>query len=429
MRLHTKILIGLTAGLVVGATARADVAVPLATAIMWIEPAGTMFIRAITMLVIPLVVAGLFVSVASLGDARRLGRIGGRTLSVFLLTTVAGAVIGLGVALALGAGSGLDPTVRDAIAGQFSASGQAATANVAAVPTLSETLVAMVPVNPVAAAAAGDLLALIVATVAFGVAATRLPQARRDALIALFAAVNDAALLIVGWLMRAAPAAIGVLIAATVLRSGVDLLRSLAAYAVIVVAALAVHVVFVIAPLLRIGARIGIARFARDTGDAMMLAFSTASSSVTLPVSLGAAARLGTPASVANFVLPAGTTLNKNGAAVYKAATAVFLAHIYGVELGPAQFITIIITTVIASSAGAGVPGSSLVTTLIVLNAIGLGPNAAAGIALVAGIDRPLDMCRTAVNTISNLVCAAWVGRSESTAEGGAASIAPVAIP
>jgi len=123
--------------------------------------------------------------------------------------------------------------------------------------------------------------------------------------------------------------------------------------------------------------------------------------------------RLGVPPSVASFVLPTGTTLNKNGAAVYKAATAVFLAHLYGIHLGVGQLVTIILTTVVASSAGAGVPGSSLVTTLIVLNAIGLGPNAAAGIALIAGIDRPLDMCRTAVNTFSNLVGAVVVARGE----------------
>jgi len=119
------------------------------------------------------------------------------------------------------------------------------------------------------------------------------------------------------------------------------------------------------------------------------------------------------PAAVASFVLPTGTTLNKNGAAVYKAATAVFLAHLYGVHLDVGQLVTIVLTTIVASSAGAGVPGSSLVTTLIVLNAIGLGPNAAAGIALIAGIDRPLDMCRTAVNTFSNLVGAVVVARRE----------------
>jgi Na+/H+-dicarboxylate symporter len=126
--------------------------------------------------------------------------------------------------------------------------------------------------------------------------------------------------------------------------------------------------------------------------------------------------RLGVSNEVASFVLPTGTTLNKNGAAVYKAATAVFLANLYGLPLTVGTIVTIVLTSVVASSAGAGVPGSSLVTTLIVLNAIGLGPSAAAGIALVAGIDRPLDMCRSTVNTFSNLVGTVVVARAESPA-------------
>jgi Na+/H+-dicarboxylate symporter len=145
-----------------------------------------------------------------------------------------------------------------------------------------------------------------------------------------------------------------------------------------------------------------------------MMAFSTASSNVTLPVSMEAARnRLGIPADVVSFVLPAGATLNKNGAAVYKAVTAVFIAHLYGVQLHGAERLTIVLASTVAAFAGAGVPGSSLVTTLIVLNAIGLGSHAAAGIALVAGIDRPIDMVRSTVNTLSNLIGAAWIGRDE----------------
>ncbi len=412
MRLQTKILAGLGAGLAVGAVARSVRAV--AAVVSGLEPVGAVFIRAITMLVVPLVAAGLFVAVASLGDARRLRRTGGRTLAWFVGTTTAGALIGLGAALAVGAGAGLDPAVRDAIAARFQASGASASAGVSSVPSFAQSVVAMVPVNPVAAAAQGDLLALIVAIVAFGAAANALGADARARLLQVAGAVNDAMLVLVGWTMQLAPPAIAILIAATVLRSGLDLLQALAAYAATVVGALVLHVAIVLLPLARFAAGTGVRRFARDSGDALLLALSTASSSVTLPVSLTAAARMGVPATVANFVLPAGTTLNKNGAAVYKAATAVFLAQLYGVPLGPAQLVTIVLTTIVASSAGAGVPGSSLVTTLIVLNAIGLGPNAAAGIALVAGIDRPLDMCRTAVNTASNLVGAAWVGRASA---------------
>ena len=412
MKLHTRILVGLLTGVAVGVAARSLPA--LAAVVTWIEPAGIIFIRLITMVVLPLVMAGLFVGVTSLGDIRRLGRIGGRTLAYFLITTLLAAVIGTTVAVVAQAGAGLDPAVRDSIASRFAATGVSTPSSTATVPTFVQTLVAMVPQNPVAAAAQGDLLAVILTVIVFGAAATAMTEESRRPLVSLATAVNDVSLVVIQFLMRFAPAAVGILIAVTVLRSGLDLLWSLAGYATVVVLGLTLHVVLVLVPILQFGARIGIRAFVQATGHVLLLAFSTASSSVTLPVSLAAAReRLGVPPAVASFVLPSGTTLNKNGAAVYKSATAVYLAHLYGVHLGVAELITIVLATIIASSAGAGVPGSSLVTTLIVLNAIGLGPNSAAGIALVAGIDRPLDMCRTAVNTFSNLVGAAVVARSE----------------
>lgn len=411
MKLHTRILAGLAAGVAAGAAARAVPA--LAAVVEWIEPAGTIFIRLIAMVVVPLVIASLFVGVTSLGDIRRLGRIGGRTLAYFLITTVLAAAIGMTVALVAQAGTGLDPAVRDSIAGRFGATGSPAAAT-AAVPTFVQTLVGMVPQNPIAAAAQGDLLAVIFSVIVFGAAATTMTEEKRRPLVLLGTAVNDVSLVVIQFLMRFAPAAVGILIAVTVLRSGLDLLWSLAGYATVVIVGLALHVALVLVPILVFAARVGLRAFLQATGHVLLLAFSTASSSVTLPVSLAAAReRLGVPPAVASFVLPTGTTLNKNGAAVYKAATAVFLAHLYGVHLDAGLLVTIVVTTVVASSAGAGVPGSSLVTTLIVLNAIGLGPNAAAGIALIAGIDRPLDMCRTAVNTFSNLVGAVVVAKGE----------------
>ena len=411
MKLHTRILIGLAAGVAVGAAARSLPGV--ASAVAWLEPAGTIFIRLITMVVLPLVIASLFVGVTSLGDIRRLGRIGGRTLAYFLITTVLAAIIGTTVALVARVGTGLDPAVRDSIASRFSTpSSQQPTVNT--VPTFVQTIVAMVPQNPIAAAAQGDLLAVIFTVIVFGAAATTMSEERRRPLVALGQAVNDVSLIVIQFLMRLAPVAVGILIAATVLRSGIDLLWSLAGFVTVVIAGLALHVALVLLPILQLGVRIGVAAFLQAIGHVILLAFSTASSSVTLPVSMAAAReRLGVSAAVSSFVLPIGTTLNKNGAAVYKAAAAVFLAHLYGVHLGAGQLATIVVTTIVASSAGAGVPGSSLVTTLIVLNAIGLGANASAGIALIAGIDRPLDMCRTAVNTFSNLVGTAVVARAE----------------
>ena len=417
MKLQTKILIGLVFGLAAGFLARLPQLGAFRTVIEWAEPIGTVFIRLVTMIVIPLVAGSLFSSVASLGSMRRLGTIGARTLTWFLGSTFIAAVIGLLVALIAGAGGGLDPSVRDAVTQRFAETGAGASANVSAVPSLKQTLINIVPVNPIAAAAQGDLLALIFAIVLFAAAATALDEDRRRPLVSFFQAVNDVSMVIIRWLMVLAPVAVGILIAVTVVRSGLDLLRSLATYALIVVTALIAHVIVVLIPALIIAVRVNVGTFVRGVSDALMLAFSTASSSVTLPVSMTAAReRLRIPAEVVSFVLPAGTTLNKNGAAVYKAATAVFLANLYGVDLGFGQLATIVLTTLVASSAGAGVPGSSLVTTLIVLNAIGLGPNAASGIALVAGIDRPLDMCRTTVNTFSNLVGAAWVARGSRVA-------------
>jgi Na+/H+-dicarboxylate symporter len=411
MKLHTRILIGLAAGVAIGAAARSVPA--LAAGVEWLEPAGTIFIRLITMVVLPLVIASLFVGVTSLGDIRRLGRIGGRTLAYFLITTVLAVIIGMTVALVARVGTGLDPAVRDSIASRFNTPGSQPQA-VNTVPTFVQTIVAMVPQNPIAAAAQGDLLAVIFTVIVFGAAATSMSEAKRQPLVSLGQAVNDVSLVVIQFLMRLAPVAVGILIATTVLRSGIGLLWSLAGYATVVIAGLALHVALVLVPILQFGARIGVVAFLEAVGHVILLAFSTASSSVTLPVSLAAAReRLGVSPAVASFVLPIGTTLNKNGAAVYKAATAVFLAHLYGVHLGAGQLATIVLATIVASSAGAGIPGSSLVTTLIVLNAIGLGANASAGIALIAGIDRPLDMCRTAVNTFSNLVGTAVVARAE----------------
>jgi len=173
----------------------------------------------------------------------------------------------------------------------------------------------------------------------------------------------------------------------------------------------------VLSVALRWLAGLKVSQFYRGAAKALLVAFSTSSSNATLPVSIEVAEEnLGVPPEVAGFVLPLGTTLNLNGAAVYKSVTAVFIAGVYGLVLGPSGYVTIVVASTLAAITGAGVPGSSLVTTLIVLNAIGLGPHAVSGIALVLGVDRLLDMLRTTVNVTSSLTCAAYVARSERRA-------------
>lgn len=417
MRLETKIAIGLVAGAVVGILARAPsaAAAELGRVVVAAEPLGTIFIRLVTMVVVPLVIASLFVGVASLGDVRRLGTIGGKTLAYFAFTTLIAAVIGLIVATLSPVGSNVDAATRAALASQTSA-----TIAEAPAPGFVTAIVELVPQNPIAAAAQGDLLPLIIAVCIFGAAATVLPTNRREPLVAFFTAVNDVSMVVVRWLMWLAPPAVFFLVAGAIARTGAALLLGLVAFALVAVTAMAIHVALTLLPALRFGARASLTRFVRGASDALLLAFSTASSSATLPVSMEAATgRLGVPNEVASFLLPAGATLNKNGSAVYKVVTAIFLARLYGMELGAGAMLAIVLASTAAAFAGAGVPGSSLVTTLIVLDAIGLGSHAAAGIALVAAVDRPLDMCRSLVNTMSNLIGSMWIARSE----------APMAVP
>ena len=400
MKLPQRIFTGLVAGAAIGGVSKLHWTEPLGSVLVAIEPIGTAFIRLATMIVVPLVIGSLFTGIASLGDIRRLGRIGGRTFAYFIITTFIASAIGFTAAA-------LAPfTLVPGLA-------SSAAAAVPKAPGLAEQLLALVPTNPFAAAVQGELLPLIVAVCLFAAAATTLPDDKRRQVVSVFERLNDLSMILIGWLMETAPLAVFVLIAATVARFGAALLSDLLLFAGVVVAALLAHSLLVLLPVARFAAGVRLGAFLRETSDALMLALATASSSATLPMSMAASARLGVPAEVVGFVLPAGATIDKNGAAAYKAVTAVFIAAIYGFALTPAREATVVIAATVAAFAGAGVPGSSLVTTLIVLNAVGLGSEAAAGIALVAAIDRPLDMCRTAVNTLGNLVGASWVARGK----------------
>jgi Na+/H+-dicarboxylate symporter len=414
MTLERRILAGFVAGIGIGFASRVGGAAWLQQSLIAIEPIGTAFIRLISMVVVPLVIASVFVGVASLGDVRTLGRVGSKTLAYFLGTTLAAAIIGLAVASVARVGAGLSAVDRDALVSQL---GPAFTGAVQpAAPTIAQIVLNMIPQNPFASAATGggDLLPLIISVCIFAAAATVVDAERRRALVQFFDAVNALAMVVIGWLMQLAPIAVFVLVAATVARSGWSLLDQLLTFALVVIIALALHVALTLLPALVLGARVRIIAFFRSVSDALLVAFSTASSNATLPVSMAAAReRLGIPNDIVSFVLPPGASLNKNGSAAYKAVAAVFIAHLYGVPVGGAMMVTIVLMSTVAAFAGAGVPGSSLITTLIVLNAIGLGPRAAAGIALITAVDRPLDMCRSTVNTIGNLVGAAWIARSE----------------
>ncbi len=414
MMLSTKIFIGLVGGIAVGGLARILGVDWLVDVLVGLEPLGDGFIRLISMVVVPLVVGSLTVATASLGDGRRLAGIGGRTLAYFLGTTVIAVGIGVALAWIVQPGVGMDPATREALSAQFQSDVAAVAAPGMAERGWLDVLVELVPSNPVAAAAQMDLLPLIVATVLFGVAVGAIPEERRRVIIVFFQAINDAAMVIIGWFMKLAPYAVFALIAATVARFGTDLLQRLLVYSLVVVAGCVLHVLGTFTLALRFLARVKVVDFFRSVAEAPLLAFSTASSNATLPVSMDVVERkLGISNRVASFVIPAGATLNMNGSALYKGVTAVFILQVYGLPFGVEELITILVTATAAAVAGVGIPGSSLVTTLIVLNALGLGPQAAAGIALVIGLDRILDMFRTAVNVTGDLTCAAYIARVE----------------
>ncbi len=418
MQLYTKISIGLVLGVAVGAAVNvldlADTAAWRDGALPLLSFVGAAFIRAITMIVIPLVVASLLTGVASLGDIRKLGRIGGKTVAYYLLTTAVAITIGLTLALLVRPGSRIDPASRDALALEFTGEAAGKVALAAEKPGVWDVLLNMIPNNPVAAAAEGNLLPLIVFVIIFGAAITLLIPERRDPILTFFAGVNDASMVVIDWIMKLAPYAVFALIASVISRFGINVLQSLAIYSGVVIAGLALHAFGTYGTLVALLARMNPLDFFRRIRNVPLIAFSTSSSNATLPVTIETAEEeLGVSNSVASFVLPLGATINMDGTALYQGVATVFIAQVYGVTLGVEQLLTIVLTATLASIGAAGVPSAGIITLILVLQSVGLAGQAAAGIALILGVDRILDMIRTAVNVTGDLSAAAFVARSE----------------
>ena len=417
MPLYKKILIGLAAGVVVGFGANALRLDGLARGLAALEPVGTAFIRLITMIVVPLVVASLLLGTASLGDIRKLGRIGGKTIAYYLCTTAIAVTIGLLVSNLIRPGSRIDPATRDELARAFESQARGAVELAAEKPGVVQVLLEMIPRNPFTAAAEGDLLPLIVFTVIFGAALGLVAEDRKRAVLTFFEGVNDAVMIIIDGVMKLAPYAVFALLAAVIARFGLDLLRSLLLYALTVALGLALHAMGTYAFVLRTLVRMNPLAFFRRILEAPLVAFSTSSSSATLPVTMETAEEnLGISREVSSFVLPLGATINMDGTALYQAVAVMFIAQIYGVPLGPAEQLTIVLTATLASIGAAGVPSAGIVTLILVLQSVGLAAHVEAGIALVLGVDRILDMLRTSMNVTGDLTAAAFIARTEGEA-------------
>jgi Na+/H+-dicarboxylate symporter len=275
-------------------------------------------------------------------------------------------------------------------------------------------LTELVPTNAIAAAAEGDLLPLIIFSIIFGAALTLVRADRRDAMLLFFNGINDTVMVIIDWVMRLAPYAVFALVGAIVSRFGTDLLTSLLVYSLVVVGGLLLHVVITYAFLARTVAKVRPLTFFKRIIEAPLVAFSTSSSSATLPVTMETAQeKVGVSREVSSFVLPLGATINMDGTALYQAVAVMFIAQIYGVPMDIMAQLTIVLTATLASIGAAGVPSAGIVTLILVLQSVGLGGQAQAGIALILGVDRILDMVRTAVNVTGDLTVCAAIARTE----------------
>lgn len=418
MQLHTKILIGLGLGVVLGLVANLFEIGWLQNTLTALDPIGKAFIRLITMVVVPLVAASLLIGTASLGDLRKLGRIGGKTVAFYLCTTAVAVIIGLLLSNLILPGSRIDTTTRDTLSAAFAGEADEKMALAAESPSVVETLLEMIPRNPLQAAAEMDLLPLIFFTILFGAALTLVAKEKRDAVLRVAEGINDTIMVLIDWIMLLAPYAVFALIAAVVARFGLDLLRSLLFYALTVVAGLLLHAFGTYALIVRFLVKLNPMDFYRRIAKAPLVAFSTSSSNATLPVTMETAEEnVGVSPPVASFVLPLGATINMDGTALYQAVATMFIAQIYALPMGLEQQITIVLTATLASIGAAGVPSAGIIILILVLQSVGIGPTeAAAGIALILGVDRILDMLRTSVNVTGDLTAASFVARSEGEA-------------
>lgn len=428
MKLHTKILLGLAVGAALGVTAN-FVLGGGHQSVVWINkyvagPVGQIFLRMLFMIVVPLVFASIALGVAGLGDLRRVGRVGGKAIAYFLITTAVSATIGLIAVNIFRPGAQLDPAVRTQLLETYA---KDATSKVEAAATSNfgiETLVNLVPRNPIKAAADLDLLGLIFFAFIFGAALTMIATERARPVVQFLEGLNDVVIKIVEFAMKLAPYGVTALIFGVTSRFGFDLLRPLATYVLVVIGALILHGFGINALILRSLIGLSPRIFFSRIRSSMVTAFSTSSSSATLPTNLVVIEKnIGVPPSIAGFVLPIGSTMCMNGTALFEGITVLFLAQVFGLDLSLGQQVVVVVMSVLTAVGAAGVPGGSIPLLVGILAMFGIPPE---GIAIVLGVDRILDMSRTTVNVIGDLCATTWVAKSEGV--WSAASVPPLAM-
>lgn len=425
LALHNKIFVGLAAGAFAGVVANLFFAgsPPLDFIIKYLtEPLGQIFLRMLIMVVVPLVFASLSLGVAGLGDVGKLGRVGLKTFTYFILVTALATAIGLALVNLIRPGEGLSTEVRDRLLETYSGEASETVARARGVSFGISTFVNIVPRNPVEAIAKypPDMLALIFFSLVLGVALTRISAARAQTIVRWLEGLGEAMVVIIDLVMRLAPYGVAALIFTTTARFGYDILKSLGLYVAVVVAGLLFLLIVVYSILLKLLARMSPLAFFRKIRTIMITAFSTSSSNATLPTTIKVThEELGVPMEICGFVLPLGATMNMNGTALFEGVTVLFLAQVFGVDLSPTAQAVVVVLSVLTAIGAAGVPGGSIPLLVFVLQTVGVPGE---GIGVVLGVDRLLDMCRTVLNVTGDVTAAAFISASEKVALKKAAS-------
>jgi len=405
--LQWRILIGFVAGIAGGLLVYAlvpDAAWVKALITYVTNPIGQIFLRLLFMLVLPLLFSALVVGIAEMGEVRALKSVGLRTLIYTVVVSAIAVAVSLLVVNLIRPGAGVDPVAARALIGQASEGAAGIVQKSAEAKTGVEAVLSIVPSNFVAAMGQNDILAVMFFALFFGIGMLLVQSPRTDVLKAGFEGVFEVSMRLIGLVIRLAPIAVFCFMFNLAAQFGWDLLIRLAAYVGVVLLALGIQMFGVFPLLLKLLARKSPVAFFRETQEASIMAFATASSNATLPTSLRVAEhQLHLPPRIARFVLTIGATANQNGTAMFEGVTVLFLAQFFGVDLSLSQQLFVMAVCILAGVGTAGVPAGSLPVIALILGGVGVPPE---GIGLILGVDRFLDMCRTTLNVVGDLVAA-----------------------
>lgn len=417
--LHIQIIAGILLGLAFGVLAINTGLAGFTSD--FIKPFGTIFVNLLKMVAVPMIVTSLIVGVTSLKDVSKLSRMGGKAIGIFVGTTICAITIGVILANIFRPGDGIPPETKAKLMASYSDAAEKNSQNAAIISNQSplKPLIDLFPENLIKAASDnGNMLQVVIVAIFFGVALILIPEEKAKPVIKLLDGLNDAVLKLVDMIMYLAPIGVFALIASVVTDVAGDnpnevfgLLAGLGKYVAIVLIGLILHILLVYMPMIKIWAKRSPLWFLKNMRPVQLLGFSTSSSNATLALNIeNAEKNLGIDEEVSGFVLPLGATINMDGTSMYQAIAAIFIAQALNIPLTLGDQLMVILTATLASIGSAGVPGAGMVMLVIVLNSIGVP---AAGIALIMGPDRILDMCRTIVNVTGDATIATVVAKTE----------------